>query len=52
MIEKGRKLGLGKESLICEGCYEDAETELHFIFQCPGLNMAKRNLFLEELNPM
>ena len=50
MIGKGRKLGLENESRICEACHEDIEIEIQLIFQYTELNMAKRNLFSEELN--
>ena len=52
MIEKGRKLGLEKESRISEVCQEYVETGTHFIFQCPELDRAKRNLFSKQRNSM
>ena len=45
MIEKGRKLRIDRDSRTCKICKSDKETKVHFIFQCPKLDIQKRERF-------
>lgn len=48
-IERGRYLGLPVEERLCDLCKKNIEDEIHFMFNCPCLEILTRP-FIKKIN--